>query len=187
MDKQQSNRPCAENGHAITQPYFRKIDGMERDAEWFEHRGGFVIDGVRHRKTSGGRYDHELTQAAVVRIQAAEVEASAEIGMSAFAQVAAVARMSGVNRHACAGTQLSYVRADLFDHTGKLVSEDERRFENGVTNASISKRVEVAAADAGGRNAQENIAGARFAGVGDALHPDVTRTVQAGGEDGTGG
>jgi hypothetical protein len=115
------------------------------------------------------------------------VEASTEIGMSALTQVAAVARMSGINRHACAGTHLGYVRADLFDDTGKLVSEDERRFENGVTDASIGERVEVAAADAGGDDAQQHIAGAGFAGVGDTLHADVTRAVQARGEDGTGG
>ena len=107
--------------------------------------------------------------------------------MSALTQVAMVAWLRRVNRHARAGTQLSYVRADLFDDTGKLVSQDERRFENGVTDASISKRVEVAAANAGGRNAQENIAGAGLAGMGDALHPDVTRTVETRREDGTGG
>jgi hypothetical protein len=187
LDKQQSNGPCAENGHAITQPYFRKIDGMEGDAERFEHRGGFVIDGVRHRKTGVGRYDHELAQAAVVGIQAAEVEASAEIGMSTLTQVAAVARMSGINRHARAGTRLSYVRADLFDDAGKLVSEDERRFQDSVANASIGERVQVAAANSGGGDAQEYVAGAGFAGVGDALHPDVARTVEPRSQDGTGG
>jgi hypothetical protein len=107
--------------------------------------------------------------------------------MSALTQVAMVAWMSGINRHARAGTQLSYVRADLFDDAGKLVSEDERRFENGVTDASISKRMEVAAANAGGGDTQKHIAGAGLAGVGDTLDPNITRTVQARGEDGTGG
>jgi len=186
LDKKQSNGPCAENGHAVAQSYFRKIDGVERDAEWLEHRGGLVIDGVRHRETGGGWYDHELTQTAVIGIQTAEVEASAEIGMSALTQVAMVAWMSGINRRARAGTQLSYVRADLFDDTGKLVSEDERGFQDSVANTSIGECVKVAAADAGGRNAQENIAGAGFAGVGDALHPDVARTVEPRSQDGPG-
>jgi hypothetical protein len=106
--------------------------------------------------------------------------------MSALAQVATVAWLRRVNRHARAGTQLSYVRADLFDDTGKLVSEDDRRFQDSVTDASISKRVQVAAANAGGGDTQENIAGAGFAGVGDTLNPNVTRTVEPRSQDGTG-
>ena len=69
----------------------------------------------------------------------------------------------------------------------KLVSENERRSHGRVANPGILIGMKVAAANASGRNAQENFAGAGFAGVGDALHPDVTWTMEPRSQDGTGG
>lgn len=54
------------------------------------------------------------------------MKASAEIRMSAFTQVAVMARMSRVDGHAHAGAQILHAAADLFDDAGEFMSENER-------------------------------------------------------------
>jgi hypothetical protein len=104
--------------------------------------------------------------------------------MSAFTQVAMVARMRRVDGHAHAGTQFLHAASNRFDDAGEFMSENEGRFEDGITDARIGEHMQIAAADTRGGNAQQNIAGTGIAGVGDAFHLNIARAVQPRRHDG---
>ena len=65
------------------------------------------------------------------------------------------------------------------------MAENERGFEDSITDASIGERVQIAAADTRGRDAQQDIAGTGMAGMGDAFDADIAGAVQPGREHGT--
>ena len=112
------------------------------------------------------RHDHVLAQAAGVGVGAAEVQAMAQVGMALLAQFAAPARLCRVDRHALAdlqrrGIAVQAVRPDGFDDAGEFVTEDQRCLDHGVADARILVGVDVAAAHAYCRHAQQDFAGAR--------------------------
>ena len=176
LDEKQANRAGTEDGHAVAQADLGKVGGVERNAERLKHGDRFVIKSVRHRKAGSRRHDHEFAKAAIVWIQAAKVETPAEIRMSALAEVATMARMSGVDGHARADAQTFHAASDGFDDAGEFVPENERGLENGITDTSIGERMEIAAADTRGGDAQQDVAGTRIAGVRNAFDTNIPGT-----------
>ena len=90
--------------------------------------------------------------------------------MAALAKVASVTWLRRVNRHAHTG---------FLDDAGKLVAECQRRFELGVADASIQIGVQVAAADTGRLDADEDFVRCRQR---DFLDAHVARAMQPGGK-----
>jgi hypothetical protein len=101
------------------------------------------------------------------------MESPAKIRVTAFAQVAVVTRLGWVNRDALAG-----IHAD----TGKLMAEDCRCLEDGIADATVEIGVEVATANAGRSDADENFVGAALAGNRDAFEAQIAWTVEPGGK-----
>jgi hypothetical protein len=102
--------------------------------------------------------------------------------MSALAKVTVVAGVSGIDGHTRAGPQVLHAGADGFDDAGKFMPENMRRFHDGVANAAVGERVQIAAANTGGRDLQQDIPGPGRAGMRHAFDAEVSRAMQAGGQ-----
>jgi hypothetical protein len=187
LDEKQAKRASAKDGYAVAQPDLGKVGRVERNAERLKHGGRFVIKSVRHRKAGSSRHDHEFAQASVVGIQAAEMKASTEVRMSALAEVATMARMSGVDGHARAGTQAFHAASEGLDYAGEFVPENERGLENGITDAGIGEGMKIAAANTGGGDAQQDVAGTGIPRVRNAFNLNIARAVQPCRQYGTQG
>ena len=179
LDEQQTDRSRTENGHAVTVLNLGEIGGVQGHAQWFEHRGGNVVDGFRHRETGFGRHANVLREAAIIRKQAAEMKAAAKIGMITLAEIAAVTWLRRIDCDTHTGAKVFHVPTDGIDDTGKFVAENERRLENCVADARVGIRVQIATADTGNGDTNQNLAGAGLAGVRNAFEPDVARPVQS--------
>jgi hypothetical protein len=107
--------------------------------------------------------------------------------MTALAEVAVVARMSGVDGHARARAQVFHAGSDGFDDPGEFVPENMGRFENGIADAAIGERVQIAAANTGGGDAQQDITGPGRAGMRHAFDAEVARAMEACGQHRTRG
>jgi len=149
-----------------------------------EQRGRSIINRFGYWETGLRRDADEFGEAAIVRIQTAEVEAAAEMRMAPLAEVAAMARLRRVDGHPHTWPQTLYVRANGLDDAGKFVPENQRRFEDGVTNAAIKIRMQIATANTGRGDADQNLARTGLAGVGDAFDTDIERAVKTGREHG---
>jgi hypothetical protein len=96
-----------------------------------------------------------------------------------------VAWLSRVDGHTHARAQFLHAASDRFNDAGEFMSENEGGFEDGITDTSVGERMHIAAADTRGGDAQQDIAGSRFAGVGDALDANIAGAVQARRQHGT--
>ena len=89
-----------------------------------------------------------------------------------------------INGHVHAGVQGPHVPANGFDNTRELMSENQRRFKDSGANATVEIRMEIAPADAGCRDTDQDFSRVWLAGVGDVFNADVTRTVEPGRKHG---
>jgi hypothetical protein len=115
---------------------------MEGDAERFEQRPGGITQAVGDGEAASRRAEHDLLERAVVRPQTAEVEAAAQVGVPHLAHLTAVAGRGRVYGDALTGHErvvfaVARVFADSLYNSGKLVSEDEGRFDLCIADAPI--------------------------------------------------
>jgi hypothetical protein len=188
LNQQKSDRPSPKNRYTVAGSNLSQMGRVQRHTERFEQGSRFVVDRIRHRKTTPGRYVHELAQAAGIGKQSTKVHTATEIGMPMFAKIAPVTRLRRVNRHTHACPQrlpvaIQGVGSEGFNHAREFVTEDQGRFENGVANPSILIGMQVAAADAGRSHPQQHLPRPRRPRMGDLFHTDVARTVKTSGED----
>ncbi len=184
LEEQQADGTGPDDGDAVADADLGEVSGVDGDPERFEHQGVFGIERGRYRHAGADGHLDELGETAVVGIQTAEVEAAAEVRVALFAKIAAVTRHGGINGNERA--QAEFVVAALLDNTGKLMTEDQRCFENGIADASVHIGVQVAATDAGGQDADEGFAAFGFAGMWNAFEAQIARPVEPGGAHGGG-
>lgn len=99
--------------------------------------------------------------------------------MPALTKIAPVTRLGRINRHSRPSRQPRY---SPVDDPRKLVANDQRRFELGVANARIEIGVEIAAANAGCRNANKNLPSPQRRRRSDVFNAQVTRAMESGGQ-----
>jgi hypothetical protein len=135
------------------------------------------------------RHVHPLTKAAAIGKASAEMQSAAQIWMSLFAEVTALARLRRVDSDSDSwlqGLKITRQRfpADRFDSRRKFVAKNKRTLDGRVPNPRIPKRVEVAAANSRYTYAQQNFSGSGWPGMRDLLHPQITWPVQARSQHG---
>ena len=107
------------------------------------------------------------------------MQAPTKIRMPALAKITPMTGLRRINRHSRPGCQ---PRLPLVDDPGKLVANDQRRFELRVANARIEIGVEITAANAGGRNANANLPRAESRRCRNFFNAQVTRAMESGGQ-----
>jgi hypothetical protein len=137
LHEQQPDRPAAEDADRHAEPQVAEIEGVQRDAQRFEHRAIRVGELVRQRVQAGRGPGDKLAQAAVERAVPGEAYGRAEIGVSATAQVAVLTGDGRVDRHA-----LAVPRAAL-DNARHLVPDHQRLDQPGVADAGLGVPVQV--------------------------------------------
>jgi hypothetical protein len=114
----------------------------------------------------------------VIGIEATEMKISTEVWMSTATKLACCTGLSRIDRHPLAGVHAGDRFSYSFNGASKLVSEDERRFQDCIADFRVEEDVQVAAADPGGLHADENLTRAGRLRLGEFFDPKVTRTVK---------
>ena len=171
LDEQQPDRPAAEDGRGRPRSAAAEIDGVERDAEGLEQRGGLVRDRVREGVDEVLRPRDERPQPAVGRAVTGEPHLGAEVAVPGEAERAAAAGNRRVEHDGLAATGTAR------HHAGELVAEDERLAEDRVADASLEEPVPVRAAETDAADPHEHLARLRLR-VGLLVQLELTCCVQ---------
>ena len=173
LDEQQPERSAAVDAGPAARRDRREIERVERDAERLEQGGLSSADRVRQRVEQMARPGHDRAERAV--------GARRSPANRSRCRCSSRPRRHGSHRpHGSAGsaTTRSPGPRPVDDHAAELVAEDERpRSASASPMLPSSIPVEVRAAQADGRDPDEDLASARRR-RGSRCDPDVTRAVQ---------
>jgi hypothetical protein len=159
---------------------------MKRHAKWFKQRAGRCIDLVRKWKAGAGSNDDLLAQAALVRIESAEVNRPTEVRITTLAQIALAAWKRRIHcnpRALCEGIPIAVqsIRADLFNDPREFMTENQWRLHDGIADLGVTIGVKVAAAYPDGGNAHKCFSATRSSRLGKIVDTKVTGTMEANG------
>ena len=184
-DDEQADGAAAEHDDAARQSQTTQIDRVQRHTQRLQQGRVGIAERVWHREAAMRRHEHAFTKRAIVRPQPAEVQTATKVGVAGEAELAALTRLGGINRHALTRAQrlvfpVTRVRATGQHLTTKFMAEDQRVLHHRVTDASVFIAVQVRTADTDRRDLNEGLAGPGSSRFIHLVNADVTRIVQSG-------
>ena len=81
-----------------------QVGGMDGNSEGLDLGSRGIVKRVGHGEAGVGRHVHPLAEAAIVRVEAAEMQPPAEVGVALFAHLATTAWLCGIHCHPRSGS-----------------------------------------------------------------------------------
>jgi hypothetical protein len=186
LQNEESNGARSENGNPISKAQVRQIRGVQGHPQRLQKSTAGIVYAIRNGKTLAGRDNHLFPVAAILGVQAAELQMEAKVRISLFALFTPPACRCRVNSHPrTRPKRLSFaiqrIRPYFQYLPGKLVPEDQRFFHHRVPDSPVLIRVKVTTADAGSGNTHQRLPPAGFWQIRQGVDTKITRPVKANG------
>jgi hypothetical protein len=152
---------------------------VDRHTERFEENGSRHVHRIGEWEEESGGPGKERSQTAIGVREPEEADVRAEVAPTSQAQLAPLARVGRIDRHAEAATRPGR------DDAGDLVAKHEWMAGYGAAEQAVGVPVAVRSAQTDGLDADELLSGSRD-GVGLFVQSDVRRPVQSERPQGSG-